>query len=55
MRASGDYAIVTPEECVALARRNGRLDLHPLMGGMDPALGWESLELLAAEVLPRLG
>ncbi len=55
LRASGDYAIVTPEECVALARRNGRLDLHPLMGGMDPALGWESLELLAAEVLPRLG
>lgn len=54
LRASGDYAVVTPEECIAMARRDGALNLHPLMGGMDPALGWESLELLVAEVLPQL-
>jgi hypothetical protein len=28
--------------------------LHPLMGGMAPALGWESLELFVDKVLPRL-
>lgn len=54
LRESGAYAVVTPEECVALARREGSLTLHPLMGGMDPDLGWESLELLTAEVLPQL-
>ena len=54
LRASGDYQVVTPQECIDLARRNGRLDMHPLMAGMDPALGWESLELLVAEVLPQL-
>jgi alkanesulfonate monooxygenase SsuD/methylene tetrahydromethanopterin reductase-like flavin-dependent oxidoreductase (luciferase family) len=55
LRASGVYRIVTPEECVALARESGRVVLHPLMGGMDPDLGWESLRLFEAEVLPRLG
>ena len=33
----------------------GGLVLHPLMGGMPPALGWESLELFASKVLPNLG
>ena len=54
LRASGDYQVVTPQECIELARRNGRLDMHPLMAGMSPELGWESLELLVAEVLPHL-
>jgi len=55
--ASGLYAVVTPAECVAMARAkgpDGQLTLHPLMGGLDPALAWESLELFAAEVLPEL-
>jgi hypothetical protein len=46
--------VVTPEECVALAAEVGTLVLHPLMGGMPPELGWASLELFAAKVLPRL-
>lgn len=55
LRASGVYQVVTPDECVALANDPGTaLVFHPLMGGMDPALGWESLELFAAKVLPRL-
>lgn len=54
LQKSGSYPVLTPEECIALARREGALTLHPLMGGMDPDLGWESLELLVAEVLPRL-
>jgi hypothetical protein len=28
--------------------------LHPLMGGLDPDLAWESLELIASKVIPRL-
>jgi alkanesulfonate monooxygenase SsuD/methylene tetrahydromethanopterin reductase-like flavin-dependent oxidoreductase (luciferase family) len=58
LQASGVYWVVTPDECVARARElgpTGALVLHPLMGGMDPALGWESLELFADEVLPRIG
>jgi alkanesulfonate monooxygenase SsuD/methylene tetrahydromethanopterin reductase-like flavin-dependent oxidoreductase (luciferase family) len=54
VRASGVYRVVTPDECVAVAKETGRVILHPLMGGMSPALGWESLKLFEAEVLPRL-
>jgi alkanesulfonate monooxygenase SsuD/methylene tetrahydromethanopterin reductase-like flavin-dependent oxidoreductase (luciferase family) len=54
LRASGVYAVVTPDECVELARKEGSLVFHPLMGGLSPDLGWESLELFASKVLPRL-
>ena len=54
LRASGVYQVLTPEECVRLAERNGRVILHPLMGGLAPELGWESLELFERRVLPRL-
>lgn len=54
LRDSGRYAVLTPAECVALAARDGRLTLHPLMGGIEPELAWESLRLFEAEVLPRL-
>jgi alkanesulfonate monooxygenase SsuD/methylene tetrahydromethanopterin reductase-like flavin-dependent oxidoreductase (luciferase family) len=54
VRKSGVYAIVTPDECVALANEVGVLVLHPLMGGMSPELGWEGLELFEKKVLPRL-
>lgn len=48
------YAVLTPDECVALAREIGALRLHPLMGGLPPELSWESLELIASKVLPAL-
>jgi alkanesulfonate monooxygenase SsuD/methylene tetrahydromethanopterin reductase-like flavin-dependent oxidoreductase (luciferase family) len=54
VRKSGVYRVVTPEECVKLANETGRVILHPLMGGIPPALGWEGLELFASEVLPRI-
>jgi alkanesulfonate monooxygenase SsuD/methylene tetrahydromethanopterin reductase-like flavin-dependent oxidoreductase (luciferase family) len=54
LRRSGVYRVVTPDECVALARETGRVILHPLMGGLDPDLGWRSLRLFAREVLPRI-
>jgi alkanesulfonate monooxygenase SsuD/methylene tetrahydromethanopterin reductase-like flavin-dependent oxidoreductase (luciferase family) len=54
LRESGRFAVVTPDECVALAERDGQLMLHPLMGGLDPGLAWRSLRLLETGVRPRL-
>jgi alkanesulfonate monooxygenase SsuD/methylene tetrahydromethanopterin reductase-like flavin-dependent oxidoreductase (luciferase family) len=54
LKRSGVYRVVTPDECVALAKQFGRVVLHPMMGGLAPELGWESLERFAAKVLPRL-
>jgi alkanesulfonate monooxygenase SsuD/methylene tetrahydromethanopterin reductase-like flavin-dependent oxidoreductase (luciferase family) len=54
LRASDLWQIVTPAECVELAGRYGTVALHPLMGGMPPALGWESLQLFVDKVMPRL-
>jgi alkanesulfonate monooxygenase SsuD/methylene tetrahydromethanopterin reductase-like flavin-dependent oxidoreductase (luciferase family) len=53
LRARGDYLVLTPDECAAMVRRSGSLMLHPLMGGLDPDLAWESLELVVSKVLPR--
>jgi alkanesulfonate monooxygenase SsuD/methylene tetrahydromethanopterin reductase-like flavin-dependent oxidoreductase (luciferase family) len=52
--ASDAWKVVTPDQCVELARQFGSVPLHPLMGGMPPAMGWESLELFVDRVLPRL-
>ncbi len=54
LRASGMWEILTPEECIDLARRTGSVALHPLMGGMPVELGWESLQLYVDRVLPAL-
>jgi alkanesulfonate monooxygenase SsuD/methylene tetrahydromethanopterin reductase-like flavin-dependent oxidoreductase (luciferase family) len=54
VRASGVYEIFTPEQCLALAKKHGRVVLHPLMGGIAPELGWEGLRRFEREVLPRL-
>jgi alkanesulfonate monooxygenase SsuD/methylene tetrahydromethanopterin reductase-like flavin-dependent oxidoreductase (luciferase family) len=52
--ASGLWQVVTPDQCIELARRYGSVVLHPLMGGMPPELGWQSLRLFVDEVLPAL-
>jgi hypothetical protein len=54
VRASGNYLVLSPDECVALARSQGSLTLHPLMGGLDPDVAAESLELVESKVLPAL-
>jgi alkanesulfonate monooxygenase SsuD/methylene tetrahydromethanopterin reductase-like flavin-dependent oxidoreductase (luciferase family) len=54
LRASGMWEVVTPDECVDLAKRTGSVALHPLMGGMPLELGWSSLELFVDKVQPRL-
>ena len=54
LRAGGQHLIVTPEECVDLVRAGGAVVLHPLCGGIDPGVGWESLHLVVDEVMPAL-
>jgi len=54
LKRSGVYCVVTPDECIALAEKSGRVVLHPLMGGLSPEVAWRSLELFAAKVLPRI-
>jgi alkanesulfonate monooxygenase SsuD/methylene tetrahydromethanopterin reductase-like flavin-dependent oxidoreductase (luciferase family) len=57
LRASGQYRVVTPDALLAELDEQGPFAvalLHPMMGGIPPALAWESLHLLEHEVLPNL-
>ena len=54
LRENEVYTVVTPEECADLVRTHGSLALHPLCGGIPPEIAWQSLELIASEVQPRL-
>jgi alkanesulfonate monooxygenase SsuD/methylene tetrahydromethanopterin reductase-like flavin-dependent oxidoreductase (luciferase family) len=57
LRRAGTHRVLTPPELVDEVQAAGPLayvGLHPLMGGMPPALGWESLRLFETEVLPYL-
>lgn len=57
LRRSGIFSVWTPEELIAKAPSAvgdyGSLSFMPLLGGLAPDLGWESLELLGS-VMPRL-
>jgi hypothetical protein len=49
--------VLTPDDLVAEVREKGEYGFtlfHPLVGGVPPAMGWESLHLFEHEVLPRL-
>lgn len=54
LRASGSYAVLRPEAYVGELRQAPFpfALLHPLCGGIPPALGWRSLQLLDRDVLP---
>jgi alkanesulfonate monooxygenase SsuD/methylene tetrahydromethanopterin reductase-like flavin-dependent oxidoreductase (luciferase family) len=57
LRASGLYPVLTPDELISRARALGpsaNVLLHPLMGGTDPELAWESLRLIESKVIPAL-
>jgi alkanesulfonate monooxygenase SsuD/methylene tetrahydromethanopterin reductase-like flavin-dependent oxidoreductase (luciferase family) len=57
LRRSGAYIVLTPDELITRARAlgpNASIALHPLMGGLDPELAWESLRLIESKVLPAL-
>lgn len=57
LRDSGLYHVVTPAECIELCQalgEDGWMFVHPLLAGLDPELAWQSLKLLADEVMPAL-
>lgn len=57
LRASGLYQVLTPEQCIELARTlgpGGQLYVHPLIAGIDADIGRETLRLLGERVLPAL-
>lgn len=57
LRGTGQYRVITPEQMVTELKAQGDFALaifHPMMGGIPPALAWESLELFEREVLPNL-
>jgi hypothetical protein len=55
---SGRYPIVTPDECVALIETlestGASCVMQPLIAGLEPEIGWRSLELFVSSVLPRI-
>jgi alkanesulfonate monooxygenase SsuD/methylene tetrahydromethanopterin reductase-like flavin-dependent oxidoreductase (luciferase family) len=58
LRASGIYQVLTPGQCFELANElgdTGWIFIQPLLGGLDPQVGWETLHLLGDKVLPELG
>lgn len=54
LRASGQYAVLTPEQFIAEMRAAPLpfAQFHPLCGGIPPELAWSSLRLFEHEVLP---
>ncbi|WP_157215754.1 LLM class flavin-dependent oxidoreductase [Flavisphingomonas formosensis] len=54
VKATGTYSVVTPDECMAMLRADVSVMFHPLVAGLDPAVGWESLRLFVEKVLPHV-
>lgn len=57
LKATGRYLVMTPEQAIDFAMSlnpDANLYFHPLMGGLEPAFAWRSLELFERRVLPRL-
>ena len=51
------FQVVTPEQCIAYCAAqtpNDEVQIQPLLGGLDPAVSWKSLELFETAVLPEL-
>jgi len=58
LKKLGILSVVTPDEAVKLVQEADQmgagLSLHPLLGGMSPRLGFESIDLFINKVLPRI-
>jgi alkanesulfonate monooxygenase SsuD/methylene tetrahydromethanopterin reductase-like flavin-dependent oxidoreductase (luciferase family) len=53
IRAAGMINVLTPEQAIELASETP-ISMAPLISGLSPKIGWDMLELFAAEVLPKL-
>jgi alkanesulfonate monooxygenase SsuD/methylene tetrahydromethanopterin reductase-like flavin-dependent oxidoreductase (luciferase family) len=57
LRATGQYRVITPEQLIDELKAGGPFAsamLHPMMGGIPPAVAWESLRLIERDVLPAV-
>jgi hypothetical protein len=57
LRDTGQYRVVTPAAYAEELRTMGEgafAFLHPMVGGVPPAMAWEHLDLYADQVLPAL-
>jgi alkanesulfonate monooxygenase SsuD/methylene tetrahydromethanopterin reductase-like flavin-dependent oxidoreductase (luciferase family) len=57
LKSSPQYVVGTPEQVYERLKdipREGGIVFNPLAGGLPSELAWSSLELFAAQVLPRL-
>jgi alkanesulfonate monooxygenase SsuD/methylene tetrahydromethanopterin reductase-like flavin-dependent oxidoreductase (luciferase family) len=57
LKKSPQVLVGTPDEVLARMQEippTGAATFNPLAGGLPPAIAWESLELFASKVLPRL-
>lgn len=53
VRKSGVFQILTPDQCVELAKSRA-ISIAPLIGGNPPDVGWKCLELFVSEALPKI-
>lgn len=53
VRKSGVVQVVTPDQCVELAKTKA-IALVPLTAGLPPQIGWNSLQLFVEKALPRI-
>jgi alkanesulfonate monooxygenase SsuD/methylene tetrahydromethanopterin reductase-like flavin-dependent oxidoreductase (luciferase family) len=53
VRRAGFLNVLTPEQAVEFGRKTP-FSITPLVSGLSPKVGWEMLELFAAEVMPKL-
>jgi alkanesulfonate monooxygenase SsuD/methylene tetrahydromethanopterin reductase-like flavin-dependent oxidoreductase (luciferase family) len=57
LRGSGAYQVLRPDDAIEMIRglgRNRTFILTPLLGGLDPQLSWEGLQLFEREVWPHV-
>jgi alkanesulfonate monooxygenase SsuD/methylene tetrahydromethanopterin reductase-like flavin-dependent oxidoreductase (luciferase family) len=57
LKATGQYRVITPQELIDELKAGGPMAgalLHPMMGGIPPAIAWESLRLIETVVMPAL-
>jgi alkanesulfonate monooxygenase SsuD/methylene tetrahydromethanopterin reductase-like flavin-dependent oxidoreductase (luciferase family) len=56
IQANPGYRVLTPDQCIEFLRDEAPdlLVFHPLLAGLNPDLGWSSLELFADRVLPSI-
>ena len=53
-RENRSHRIVTVEEAVEMVRGGTPLQLHPLVGGVPPAIAWPYLETVVEHVVPAM-